>query len=212
MNYVELTQAIVDYTANYEQTFVNNIKTFVSQTEDRVYQSVEFPALRKTATSTTTSGSKYLAAPSDFLAAFSLSIKRSDNNYTFLLDKDVNWMAEAYRNDLVTGTPAYYGLFDAKNFVLGPTPDAAYYIECNYFYKPTSIVTAGTSWLGDNMPSVLLYGSLLEAYTFMKGEPDIMTLYTGRYEAALANLRNLGEGRNRVDAYRSGQDRVKEKA
>jgi hypothetical protein len=211
MDYPQLVQAIVDYTANYEQSFINNLPIFITQAEDRVYQSVEFPALRKTAYSTCTVGSKYLAAPVDFLASFSLAIKRAEN-YEVLLDKDVNWLTEAFQNDLVMGTPAYYALFDANTFILGPTPDAAYYIECNYFYKPQSIVTAGTSWLGDNMPSVLLYGSLVEAYGYMKGEPDIMANYKERYEAALGNLRNLGEGRNRLDAYRSGQTRVREKA
>lgn len=211
MNYAQLVQAIGDYTANYEQSFVNNIPTFVVQAEDRIYNTVEFPALRKTAYSSCTPGSKYLAAPGDFLASFSLAIKR-DGSYEVLLDKDVNWLTEAYQNDLVTGTPAYYALFDANTFVLGPVPDDAYYIECNYFYKPQSITTAGTSWLGNNMPSVLLYGSLVEAYTYMKGEQDVMALYRERYEAALASLRNLGEGRNRLDAYRNGQERVREKA
>lgn len=211
MDYPQLIQAIVDYTANYEQSFINNIPTFITQAEDRVYQTVEFPALRKTAYSTTTVGSKYLAAPADFLASFSLAIKRADS-YEVLLDKDVNWVTEAYQNDLILGTPAYYALFDANTFVLGPTPDAAYYVECNYFHKPPSITTAGTSWLGDNMPSVLLYGSLVEAYTYMKGEQDVMAGYVARYQEALASLRNLGEGRNRLDAYRRGQAQIKETA
>lgn len=211
MNYQQLTEAIQNYTANYEQTFVNNLGLFVSQAEDRIHQSAEFPALRRTASSNCTIGSKLLSAPTDFLAPFSLAIKRGDS-YEMLMNKDVNWLNEAYKNDLVRGTPAYYAQFDATTFALGPVPDAEYYVECNYFYRPAGIAVTGTSWLGDNMPSVLLYGSLVEAYTYMKGEQDLLALYTSRYESALASLRNLGEGRNRLDAYTSGQVQSREKA
>lgn len=212
MNYTQLSQAIQDYTANYEQVFVANIPTFISQAEDRIYHTAEFPALRKTAGSFCTAGSKLLTTPPDFLASFSLAIKRPNNSYEVLLEKDVNWLNEAYANDLVYGQPAYYAIFDEGTFVLGPVPDANYYVECNYFHKPESIVSLGTSWVGDNIPSVLLYGSLIEAYTFMKGEADVMGTYVSRYEAALGALRNLGEGLNRLDAYKSGQSQTREKA
>jgi hypothetical protein len=191
---------------------VANIPNFVTQAEDRIYQSAEFPALQKTAYSYTAAGEKLILTPPDMLAIFSLRIQDVNGATTFLLDKDVSWMSEAYTNDLVTGKPIYYALFDDSTFILAPVPDGTYYIECNYFYKPDSIVTTSTSWLGNKVPSALLYGSLLEAYTYMKGEADILALYQSRYNDALATLKNLGEGRNRLDAYRSGQVRSRKEA
>ena len=214
MNYTELSQAIQDYTENNETTFVDNIPTFVRQTEERVYRSVMIPELRKNVTGSLTSGNKYLARPTDFLTAFSLAVIDSDGNYQYLIDKDVNFMREAYPSPTVTGLPKYYAQFDGDgpvstygNFILGPTPNSNYVIELHYFYDPPSIVTSGTSWLGDNAEAVLLYGSLIEAYTFMKGDQDLMATYAERYQAALMNLGML-DVRSKRDDYRDGQIRT----
>lgn len=208
MNYAALVQAIQDYTENNESTFVANIPVFVDQTEQRIYNSVQLPALRKNVTGTMTSGNKYLSAPTDYLATFSIALIAADNSQTFLLNKDVNFIREAYPNPSSTGKPKHYAQFDANTFILGPTPDSNYGVELHYFYYPESIVTAGTSWLGDNFDPVLLYGSLVEAYTFMKGEQELINLYNQKYNEALALLKQLGDGKNRRDAYRSGQIRI----
>lgn len=214
MNYTQLSQAIQDYTENTETTFVNNIPTFVRQTEERVYRSVMIPELRKNVTGTLTSNNKYLARPSDFLAVFSLAVIDGDGNYQYLIDKDVNFMREAYPSPSVTGVPKYYAQFDGDiastsygNFILGPTPNTSYQVELHYFYDPASIVDTGTSWLGENAEAVLLYGSLIEAYTFMKGDPDLMAKYSERYQAALLNLGML-DVRGKRDDYRDGQIRT----
>jgi hypothetical protein len=214
MNYTELSQAIQDYTENTETTFVNNIPTFVRQTEERVYRSVMIPELRKNVLGTLTSGDKYLARPADFLTVFSLAVIDGDGNYQYLLDKDVNFMREAYPSPSTSGVPKYYAQFDGEsvsttsgNFIVGPTPDASYQVELHYFYDPPSIVDTNTSWLGDNAEATLLYGSLIEAYTFMKGDPDLMAKYAERYQASLLNLGML-DVRGKRDDYRDGQIRT----
>ena len=219
MNYAQLSAAIQEYTQNYETDFVANIPVFVQQAEQRIYNTVQFPSIRKNVTGFTTSGNKYLSCPLDFLAVYSMAVVSGDE-YTYLLNKDVNFIREAYPSTASAnnGLPRYYALFgpattnanppvitNELTFLLGPTPDAGYTIELHYYYYPESIVTAGTSWLGDNFDSVLLYGSLFEAYTFMKGEQDMINLYGQRYNEALALAKRLGDGMERGDAYRDGQ-------
>ena len=206
MNYAELVAEINSYTENQFQTA--DINTFIEQAEQRIYNSVQLPALRKNVTGNVTANNKYLSSPSDWLATFSLAVIDGSGNYTYLLDKDVNFIREAYPSGTTTGLPIYYALFDQNTFILGPTPDSAYSMELHYYYYPTSIVVAGTSWLGDNFDSTLLYGSLLEAYTYMKGEADVLANYKARYDEAMSLLKQLGDGKNRRDAYRNGQVRV----
>ena len=222
MTYTELVAAIKDYTQNTEQEFSANIPLFVQQAEQRIYNTVQFPSLRKNVTGLTTANNKYLSCPGDFLAVYSLAVIDGAGNYEFLLNKDVNFIRQAYPNPNTTATPKYYALFgptttndptpvitDELTFILGPTPDAAYGVELHYYYYPESISVAadGRTWLGDNFDSVLLYGSLVEAYTFMKGEADMMTLYNTKYNEALALAKRLGDGMERTDAYRTGQFR-----
>jgi hypothetical protein len=222
MNYTELQAAICDYTQNFEQDFVANIPVFVQQAEQRIYNTVQFPSLRKNVTGVTTANNKYLSAPGDFLAVYSLSVIDASGNHEFLLNKDENFIRQAYPNPNSTAIPKYYALFgpsttndanpiitDELSFVLGPTPDTAYTVVLHYYYYPESITVAadGRTWLGDNFDTVLLYGSLVEAYTVMKGEQDMMAVYDGRYKEALAQAKRLGDGMERQDAYRSGQYR-----
>jgi hypothetical protein len=216
MNYAALSAAIQSYTENYETDFIANIPVFVKQAEQRIYNMVQFPSLRKNVLGATTSGNKYLACPSDFLAPYSLAVVRANGEYEFLLNKDVNFIRQAYPTPTDTSFPKYYALFGPQSndvneltFILGPTPDGTYTAELHYYYYPPSIVTAGTSWLGDNFDTVLLYGSLVEAYTYMKGETDMMQLYDGKYKEAVALAKRLGDGLERQDAYRSGQYRQK---
>ena len=209
MNYTELVQAIKDYTENEETTFVNQIPTFVQQAEERIHRAVLSPELRKNVTGTMTAGNRFLTVPTDFLSSFSIAVVDDSGDYEFLLHKDVNFVREAYPSTSTQAKPVYYSVFDEDAFILGPTPDASYTVQVHYYYKPESIVTAGTTWLGDNGKSALLYGSLLEAYTFMKGEGDIINLYGQRYEEAVGQLMILGEGRNRRDSYRNGEPLVK---
>jgi hypothetical protein len=206
MNYAQLVAEIESYTENQFQ--VEDINTFIEQAEQRIYNSVQLPALRKNVTGNVTANNNYLAAPSDWLATFSLAVIDASGNYTYLLDKDVNFIRESYRKSTDTGLPIYYALFDQNTFILGPTPDAAYSMELHYYYYPTSIVIAGTTWLGDNFDSALLYGALLEAYTYMKGEADVLATYKSRYDEAMFLLKQLGDGKNRRDSYRNGQVRV----
>jgi len=214
MNYAELVSAIKGYAENDfpatagSFTSTNQLNTFIEQAEQRIYNSIQFPAIRKNVTGTTTSGNKYLAAPADFLASYSLAAIDGSGNYEYLLNKDVNFIRAAYPSPTDSGTPAYYALFDENTFILGPTPNANYTMELHYYYYPTSIVTAGTSWLGDNFDSVLLYGALLEAAAFMKSDMDTMKNYTDRYNEALLLAKRLGDGMDRSDAYRSGQFRM----
>jgi len=281
MNYAQLTAAICDYTQNFEQDFVANIPVFVQQAEQRIYNTVQFPSLRKNVTGAVSATVKYLSCPVDFLAVYSMAIFSDattaatkvteftmqvvsptgiiynqnvtgagilpgtivvsvvgdivtvskslsgfttgsvnfQGDYEFLLNKDVNFIRQAYPNPKATGVPKYYALFgptssgvtitDELTFILGPTPDAQYLVELHYYYYPESISVAvdGRTWLGDNFDTVLLYGSLVEAYTFMKGEQDMMAVYDGKYKEALAQAKRLGDGMERQDAYRSGQYR-----
>lgn len=208
MNYTELSQAIQDYTENDETSFVSNIPTFVKQAEERIKRAVIIPELRKNVTTSFVSSDKYLNTPSDFLAVFSIAVVNGSGDYEFLLPKDVNFIREAYTSASTEGLPQYYALFDYDFFIFGPTPDSAYTVELHYYYDTPSIVESGTSWYGDNAETALLYGSLIEAYTYMKGEPDLIQLYTQRYEEAMQHLYALGEGKLRRDSYRNGENRV----
>jgi hypothetical protein len=217
MTYTELRAAIQAYTENTDTSFVTEIPVFVEQAEQRIYNSVQFPSIRKNVTGVVSSATPYLSAPSDYLASYSLAVVDGDGNYEYLLNKDVNFIRQAYPKTTDTGLPKYYALFgptiasstitNELSFMLGPKPDANYTVELHYYYYPESIVTAGTTWLGDNFDTVLLYGSLVEAYTYMKGEADMMSLYNQKYMEALALAKRLGDGMERQDAYRSGQSR-----
>jgi len=210
MNYTELVAAIQDYTQNEETSFVSNIPTFVEQAEERLNRSIMVPELRKNVTAATTNGNFYLARPEDFISVFSLAVVDSSGDYSFLIDKDVNFIREAYPASSTSGLPKYYAQFDGDsggesgNFILGPTPDDNYTVELHYYYDPPSIVTTGTSWYGDNAESALLYGSLIEAYTYMKGEADLIQLYTTRYSEALGQLTGV-QIRSSTDEYRDGR-------
>lgn len=188
-------------------TSTEQINTFIQQAEQRIYNMVQLLDLRKNVTGNLTVNNPYLAVPTDWLATFSLAVITSGGRYFYLLNKDVNFIRESFPTPSVTALPTHYAFFDENSFILGPTPEENYAVELHYFYYPESIVTAGTSWLGDNFDSVLLYGSLLEAYTFMKGEPEIIANYQQRYGEALAMLKQLGEGKNRQDMYRTQQIR-----
>lgn len=207
MNYSELVTEIQSYVENEFATA--DINTFIEQAEQRIYNTVQLPAIRKNVTGSLTIGNKYLSVPTDWLATFSLAVIDAAGEYQYLLNKDVNFIRAAYPTTAVLdrGLPEYYAIFDSNSFILGPTPDAAYTAELHYYYYPESIVTAGTTWLGDNFDSTLLYGALLEAYTYMKGEQDVLVMYQKRYDEALALLKQLGDGKDRRDAYRSGQVR-----
>ena len=226
MNYTQLTDAICDYTQNFDQDFIDNIPVFVQQAEERIFNTVQFPSLRKNQFSLITANNKYVSLPNDFLAVFSLALvtgvigsNLDTGTYEYLLNKDANFIRQAYPTPNSTGAPKYYALFGPTilnsaittelSLILGPTPDAGYYVELHYFYYPESIVTAGTTWLGDNYDPVLLYGSLVEAITFMKGEADMVALYNGKYTEALAQAKRLGDGLERGDAYRDGQYKQK---
>jgi len=224
MNYSELFETIKGYVENdfpdttwtdtagsgtVNFTGTEQINTFIKQAEQRVYNSVQLPLDRVNVVGSTTSGNKYLNFPSGWLSVFSLAvINPTTGAQTYLLNKDVEFIRESYPIPTATGTPAYYAIFDETTFILGPTPDASYNMEMHYFAYPTSIVSAGTSWLGDNFDEVLLYGALLEAYTFMKGEADVIANYQKRYDEAILLLKQLGEGKNRQDTYRTLQTRV----
>lgn len=214
MNYAELVVAVSDYLENtFSTTDMNNC---IKQAEKRIYNLVQLPALRKNVTGVATSSNKYLMCPLDFLSVYSMAaVNPSTGAYTYLLNKDVSFIREAYPVPATTGAPKFYALFGPDStssteltFILGPTPDAAYTIELHYFFYPESIVTASTTWLGDNYDPALLYGTLVEAYTLMKGEADMMTLYNTKFSEAMAQLKRLGDGLERGDAYRNGQARV----
>jgi hypothetical protein len=219
VNYTQLSAAIVAYTENTSSDFAAQIPTFVQQAEQRIYNTVQFPSLRKNVTGSASYNNKYLSCPDDFLAVYSMAVIDGTGSYEYLLNKDVNYIRQAYPDPTDRAMPKYYALFgptvtgstvtNELSFILGPTPDAVYSIELHYYYYPTSIVTANTSWLGDNFDSVLLYGSLVEAYTYMKGEADMMGLYDGKYKEALGLAKRLGDGMERGDAYRDGQYRQK---
>jgi hypothetical protein len=215
MNYAALVTAISDYTENTFQTV--NVNTFIQQAEQRIYNTIQFPFLRKNVTGTVTANNKYLSCPEDYLSSYSLAVIDAAGAYSFLLNKDVNFIREAYPTPTDTAIPKYYALFgptvsgstisNELSFILGPTPNATYSVELHYYYYPESITTALTTWLGDNFDSVLLYGSLVEAITYMKGEADMVALYDGKYKEALMLAKRLGDGLERQDAYRSGQYR-----
>ena len=234
MNYTQLFNNIQSYTENNFPDFTvsdgaietskEQIDRFIGQAELRIYNTVQFPFLRKNMTGVVSTTSKYLSAPDDYLATYSLAVitdvtggNLNTGTYEYLLNKDVNFIRQAYPTPNDTGVPRYYALFgptvsgstitNELTFLLGPSPDQNYNVELHYYYYPESIVTAGTSWLGDNFDTVLLYGSLVEAYTFMKGEADMLALYDGKYKEALAQAKRLGDGMERQDAYRSGQYR-----
>lgn len=210
MNYAALVQAIQDYTQNSETSFVTNIPLFVEQAEERINRSIMIPELRKNVTANMTAGNKYVARPADFLSAFSFAVIDAAGDTTYLLDKDVSFIREAYPSTSTQALPKYYAQFDGDsdgeqgNFILGATPDANYDIELHYYYDPESIVTAGTSWYGDNAEAALLYGSLIEAYTYMKGENDLVGLYTQRYNEAMGQLTGV-DIRSDRDDYREGK-------
>jgi hypothetical protein len=240
MNYGQLFETIKGYVENDfpstqftdsaggtgTYTSKEQIDTFIQQAEQRIFNSVQFPSLRKNVTALTSAfpadpRAMYLNAPGDFLASYSIAVIDNSGNYEYLLNKDVNYLRAAYPNPSTTGIPKYYALFgpattntnppvitNELTFFLAPTPDAAYTVEMHYFFYPESIVTASTTWLGDNFDSALLYGSLVEAYTYMKGEADIMAAYNKRYEEAMILAKRLGDGMERRDAYRSGQVRM----
>lgn len=230
MNYATLFKTIQGYLENDFPSFVGadssgsgtatfsakqQIDTFIQQAEQRIFNSVQFPYFRKNQTGTTTGGNKYLATPpglnnnGDFLAVYELAvINPTTGDYEYLLDKDVSYIRAAYANPSTQGIPKYYALFDENTLILGPTPAAAYTVELHYFYYPESIVTAGTTWLGNNFDSALLYGALIEGYTYMKGEADVVANYMKRYEEAMILAKRLGDGMDRRDAYRSGQVRM----
>jgi hypothetical protein len=209
MNYTELVAAIKSYTENEYPTV--DVNLFIEQAEQRIFNSVQIPDLRKNVTGTMLAGNKYLNVPTDLLATFSLAaIDTTTNEYTYLLNKDVNFIRESYpdTDNTYWKKPEYYAVFDDTTFILGATPDIAYGAELHYYYYPQSIVIAGTSWLGDNFDSVLLYGSLLEAATYLKDSAETIMNYSNRYKEAMELITNLGEGKNRRDAYRSGQARI----
>ena len=233
MNYSQLVAAIESYTENqFPETYLadgstvsstEQINRLIEQAEQRIYNSVQFPSLRKNVTGATTISNKYLSAPADFLATYSIAVVDALGNYEYMLNKDVNFIRQAYPKPTDTAFPKYYALFgptttngndplitNELSFILGPTPDAEYVVELHYYYYPESITTVSTgqTWLGDNFDSVLLYGSLVEAYTYMKGEADLVTLYNTKYNEALALAKRLGDGMERQDAYRSGQVRI----
>jgi hypothetical protein len=223
MNYSQLFETIKGYVENdfpdtswtdaagtgtTTLTSTEQINTFIKQAEQRIYNSVQLPALRKNVTGLVTVGNKYLNVPTDWLATFSLAVIHPvTQEQTYLLNKDVEFIREAYPPPDTLGTPKYYAIFDNTTFILGPTPDVGYNMELHYFGYPTSIVEAGTSWLGNNFDSVLLYGALIEAYTFMKGEPDVIANYQKRYDEALLLMKQLAEGKDRQDTYRTMQAR-----
>ena len=204
MNYTELKTNIADIC---EQTFTNDeLALFTEQAEQKIYSSVQIPALRKNQTGSLTLGNEYLTMPSDMLFVYSLAIVNS-NDYVYLLNKDVNFMREAYPNPATTGAPVHYALFDQTSLIVGPTPDANYSSEIHFGYYPESIVTAGTTWLGTEFDSALLNGALMEAIRFQKGEAEMFTMYEKFYIQSMVLLKNLGEGKLREDTYRSGQVR-----
>ena len=200
-----LTASVQEWTQNDESTFVAEIPFFIKNAEERIFKTVDLDYFRKNVTGTATSGNKFLQKPSDYLATFSLSLVSSGSN-VFLLQKDVNFLQEYHPDPTVTGTPKYYAQFDLTNFILAPTPNANFTAELHYYYRPPSLTTddSGSTWISTNAPDALLYGTLVEAYTFMKGEQDLLNLYNGRYLESIARLKNYAEGRNYSDSFREG--------
>jgi len=208
MTYAELIASIQTYTQNSEATFVAELPTFVKQAEDRIYHMVQLPMLRKSQSGTLTASNRFLSTPTDFISVFSLAVVQSGGEYRTLINKDVNFIREAFPDPATEGEPRFYALWDEDTFLLGPTPAASLASTIHYFFMPESIVTATNTWLGDENEAVLLYACLVEAYTFMKGEPDLIELYDTKFKEALVKLKQLGDGKNRQDSYRSGQVRM----
>lgn len=213
MTYTELVQFVADICENTFPTVDMNM--FIEQAEQKIYNTVQLASLRKNVTGLTTANNKYLSAPNDFLSTYSLAVVHPDGEYHYLLNKDVNFIREAYPKPTDTGFPEHYAIFGPNSalpneltFILGPTPDAQYEVEMHYYYYPESIVTAGQTWLGDNFDSALLNGTLVEAIRYMKGEADMVALYQGMYDRAMVQLKQLGDGKQRQDMYRDGQVRV----
>jgi len=206
MNYTQLKADIQDIC---ETTFTDDqLALFTEQSEQKIYNTVQIPALRKNVTGSLTTDNKYLDTPSDFLWSYSLAVVDGSGNYSYLINKDVNFIREAYPNATSTGLPVHYAYFNDDAFIVGPTPNSGYAVELHYGYYPESIVTAGTTWLGNEFDSALLNGALVEAIRFMKGEPDLVALYERLFLQTLGLLKNLGDGKLREDAFRSGQLRV----
>ena len=204
--YSTLKSAIQNYADNTETTFVANLDNFIKTAEQRILNSIDLQYFRKNVSGTVTADNQYLAVPSDYLASFSLSVVNSSNK-EFLLEKDVNYIQSVNPNSATTGVPKYYAYFDINNFILAPTPSANAVAELHYFYRPASLTAAGdsgTTWLSTNAPNAMLYGSLVEAYIYMKGEPDVMKSYTDRFMESLVRLKDYGEARENSDAYRRG--------
>jgi hypothetical protein len=217
VNYSELKTAVEDYTEN--SFSATDFATMTELAEQKIYNTVQLPALRKNVVGAVSTNNKYLSCPDDFLSVFSLAVILADGSYEYLLDKDVNFIRQAYPTPTSTGVPRYYAIFgpttagstitDELSLILGPTPNANYQVELHYFYYPESIVTATNTWLGDNFDSVLFNGVMVEAARFMKEEPDVVTMYEQQFAQSLILLKQLGDGKNRQDAYRNGQVRVK---
>jgi hypothetical protein len=208
--YAQLKQAIQDYTENDETTFVNNLPIFIRAAEERILKNIQLNLFRKNVSGNLTASNEYLAVPSDFLAPFSLSFTDGDGDKNFLLFKDVNFVQEFNPDASVTGEPRYYAVFDIDNFIVGPTPDSGYAVELHYYYRPASLTSgadSGTTWLSENATMAMLYGSLIEAYTFMKGEVDMLQNYNGRFVEAIQSLKMLGESKELFDEYRDGRVR-----
>ena len=208
--FAELKTAIQDYTDNTETTFVNHLSDFIKGAEDRIFKNVDLELFRKNVTSSLTASDKFLTVPSDYLASFSLQITTSGSE-DILLQKDVNFLQEAFPTSASTGVPRFYAVFDVNNFILAPTPNSNYAVELHYYYKPTSLTAgadSGTTWISTNAPFALLYGSLVESYTYMKGEADMMQQYEKRFTDQLMRLKDLGEARENEDAYRAGLPRA----
>ena len=220
MNYTELSAAIRNYSETEEPDFITNIPVFVQAAEQRIYNSVQLSYLRKNVTGSVTPSNKYLSAPLDFLSVYSIAVISAGGSYEYLLNKDVNFIRQAYPSPTDTGVPKYYAIFgptttsdtppvqtNELSFILGPTPNSNYPVELHYFYYPESIVTAGTTWLGDNFDTALLYGALREAAIFQRQEPDVVANYEQKYNETMTLLKQLGDGKERQDAYRTPQVR-----
>ena len=206
-----LKQSIQDWTQNSETTFVNELDFIIKNAEERIFKTVDLDYFRKNVTGSMSSGNQFLQKPSDYLASFSLSFVNASSENVFLLQKDVNFIQEYNPNPSTTGSPKYYASYDVDNYIVAPTPDSNYTVELHYFYRPASITTddSGTTWISENASDALLYACLVEAYTFMKGEADMLQLYTEKYGEAISRLKVYGEGQENSDAYRDGLPRVK---
>ena len=206
--YAQLKQAIQDYTENDETSFVNNLPLFIRQAEERILKNVQLSLFRKNATASTTASNPYLAVPSDYLAPFSLSLRGADGDRFFIEFKDPSFVQTYTPDTTTTGEPKYYCVFDVDNFLLGPTPNTTYTAELHYFYRPASLTAgsdSGTTWLSENAEMAMLYGSLIEAYIYMKGEQDVMGMYAGRFQEAVTGVKMLGEAKETTDEYRTGK-------